>query len=114
MKNKKVVFIVLCVILVLLLGIGIWSFISYSNKHKGYNTFDYEPTVVDPDSGEPYANDLMIFSGEEFVEQVKITYYDPEANVVLKDEKDSCFKATGPDGIKYSYCTGDPKISIEK
>lgn len=112
--NSKILFIVLIVILVVLIALGVLSFISYSNKHKGYNDFDYEPTVIDENSGDPYANDIIINSSEEFIEYIKGTYYNAEAKVELKDEKDGCYKATGPDGVKYSYCNGASDVSIEK
>lgn len=112
--NSKIIFIVLCVILVVLIVLGVLSFISYSNKHKGFNDNDYEATVIDENSGEPYATDVLISSSEEFIDYIKGTYYNAEANVVLKDEKDGCYKATGPDGVKYSYCNGANDVSIEK
>lgn len=112
--NSKILFIVLIVILIVLIGLGVLSFISYSGKHKGYNDFDYEPTVIDENSGEPYATDILLNSSEEFIDYIKGSYYNAEANVVLKDEKDGCYKATGPDGVKYSYCTGASEVSIEK
>ena len=106
MKNRKVIFIVLCVILVLLIGIGVWSFISYSNN-KGYNEFDYKPTIENPTDGDPYVDGVAIYSSEEFIEYIKANYYD-------HDDTNDCYKAVGPDGVNYSFCLGAQEVSIEK
>ena len=111
-KKKKIMFIVLLVILIVLCVIGVLSFVSYSKSKPQKNT-DFEEVEIDENSGEPYAYGLDITTSEEFINAINEQYYNGEKKAKLTNEVDGCFKATGSDGVKYSYCVGAIDISIE-
>lgn len=112
-KKKKILFIGLVIILIALTVIGVLSFISYSNN-KNTKDDDWEVVDIGPDSGEPYAYGVTITSSDDFINTINEQYYNGEKKAKLMDEVDGCYKATGEDKVKYSYCTGDIEISIEK
>ena len=112
-KKKKIIFIVLVIILLVLCAIGVLSFISYSNSKPNKNN-DFEEVNVDPEKGgEPMENTLLLETADEFAEYIKSTYYDESAVVKVDSDNNGCYKATGPDNVRYSYCTGALKVSIE-
>lgn len=111
-KKKKIMFILLSLLLVILLVIGVLSFISYSKKDDLKPNQDFgekqelsenEPITIEPD----------ISSGDDFVEYIKMNFYTIDADVKLDSDVDGCYKGTGPDGIRYSFCKGASEVSIE-
>ena len=110
-KKKKIIFICLVIILLVLGSIGVLSFMSYSNNEtKGNQTWD---DVEIDEEKEPFAYSRIISSSDEFIKAINEQYYNGEEKAKLTDDTDGCYKATGPDKVKYSYCSGADDISIE-
>jgi len=110
-KKKKIIFIILIVILIILCVIGVLSFISYSS-YKPQKNQDFGNTEIDPENSN-VVKDVMVSNSDEFIEYIKSYYYTAESEVKLDSDVDGCYKATGPDGVRYSYCDGAADVSIE-
>lgn len=116
MKNKVLIIVIICVLIIGLIGVGIFSYKKHSNGSKkkgpGWGTPEERGVVIESPEEDFDSTPTMIFSSEEFMSSVTNDYGKEGVTYKLTKDNDGCYEAKGSDGSKYSYCLGDSSIEV--